>query len=92
MFEKSKAHGQLGDLHGVGGGTLAHLIAAAPEVQAVVAGKVVPDAAHEHDVLIGGIQRHGILLVLEIVHQAAACRLGDGGLGVGHADLMLAFT
>lgn len=63
---------QLGDLHGVGGGALADLIAAAPDVQTVVTGQILPDAAHEHGVLIAGVQRHGVPAAGQIVHQTAA--------------------
>ena len=67
---------QFRDLDAVGGSALADLIAAAPQAQAVFIGNVGTDTAHIDDVLSGGFQRHGVLLVLQIIHQ-----LDTGGGG-----------
>ena len=57
---------------------LADLIAAAPERQAVVVGQVRTDAADIDKILIGRVERHGILVVAEVVDQTAARRSGNG--------------
>ena len=63
---------QLGDLDGVGGGTLADLVAAAPQAQAVGIGQVGTDAADVDDILAGGVQGHGVLLGIQVIHQLDA--------------------
>ena len=65
-------HQQLRDLDGVGSGALADLIAAAPQAQAVVVRQVRTDTADEHNILIGGVQRHGVLQRVEIVNELHA--------------------
>jgi hypothetical protein len=74
--QRSSLHQQLHllhllrDLHRVHRRALADLVAAAPEGQAVAAaGDVLPDAAHPHQVLVGGVHRHGIEIVGGIVHH-----------------------
>ena len=79
-------HQQLRDLDGVGSGALADLIAAAPQAQAVVVRQVGTDTADEHNILIGGVQRHGVLLVFQVVHQLAAGSLGDDLPCLLHGD------
>ena len=79
---------QLGDLDGVGGRALAYLVAAAPDIQPVVRGQVVADASHEHQILVAGLQGHGIPLGGEIVHEAAAGGGGDQLTGTLHGDLL----
>ena len=60
---------EFGNLDGVGRGALPDLVAAAPQRQAVLVGQVVADAADEYDVLIAGLQRHGIALGREVIHE-----------------------
>ena len=74
---------QLSDLHSVGGCALSHLVAAAPQTDAAIIGEVGTDTAHEHQILAAGFQRHGILLILQIVHQ-----LHTGSLGQHFSDLL----
>ena len=68
---------QLRDLDGIGGSALADLVAAAPQTDAVLIGQIGTDTAHEDDVLIGGLQRHGIALIGQIIHQLDAGSLGN---------------
>ena len=79
-------HQQLRDLDAVGGGALADLVAAAPQAQAVGVGQVGTDTAHEHDVLSGGIQGHGVLLILQVIHQLHAGGLGQHLPGFLHGN------
>lgn len=58
-----------GDLHRVQCGTLADLIADAPEREAVGRGEVASDATHVHRVPTGSEQRHRIDLVARSVLQ-----------------------
>lgn len=79
-----------GDLHRVQGGTLADLIADAPEREAVGRGEVASDAAHVHRVPTGREQRHRIDLVARSVLQhdargrreGVACLFGEIGRSV----------
>ena len=73
-----KAHlsEQLRDLHSVGRCALANLVAAAPEGDAarhVRVGDVAPHASDPDEVLVGGVERHGVPVVRAygraIVHQ-----------------------
>ena len=73
-------------MDGVGGGAFADLVAAAPQAQAVGVGEVGADAADEDDVLVAGVQGHGVALIGQVVHQAAAGGVGDGFPGLGHGD------
>ena len=63
---------QLYNLDSVGSSALTNLVTAAPEADAAIIGQVGTDTAYEYDILIGGIQRHGILLLGKIIHQLYA--------------------
>ena len=82
---------QLGYLHGVGRGALAHLIAAAPDVEPALVGQVVADASDKDEVLILGVQRHGVFKSAQIVNElhAGGCRNDLAGALDGY--LLLGF-
>ena len=49
--------------------TLTDLVAAAPQAQTVGIGQIRTDTANKDQILAGGFQRHGILLVIQVVYQ-----------------------
>ena len=54
---------QFCDLDGIEGSALANLITAAPQGNAAIMDQVGSDTAHEHQILIGSFQRHGVALI-----------------------------
>ena len=62
-------HQQLCDLDSIGGSALTDLVAAAPQADAVFISQVRTDPANKDDVLIGSLQRHGILFIGQIIHR-----------------------
>ena len=83
---------QLQDLDSVCGSAFAYLIAAAPQIQCRIASQIFTDAAHPHQILIGGVQRRGIIPTLKIGDQLAAGEGGNGLVGLLDGDLSLVFT
>ena len=77
---------QFRDLDAVGGSALADLVAAAPEAEAIFVGQVGTDTSHIDDVLAGGIQRHGVLLVGQVIHQLHAGGILQHLPGLLHGD------
>ena len=63
---------QFCNLYCVGCCALADLVAAAPYIQAAIIGKILTDTSDKYQVLVGGIQRHRILLGIQIVYQLGA--------------------
>ena len=59
---------ELGDLNGVSCCAFSDLIAAAPDLQTIFIGEILADAANEHEILIGGIEGHGINLIAKIIY------------------------
>ena len=55
---------QFGNLDGIGGGTFAQLVAAAPQVQAAGIGQVLAKPTNQYQILCRGIQWHRILQIL----------------------------
>ena len=82
-------HKKLGDLNGIGGGTLTDLIPTAPKNDTLIVGQILTDTTHEDQILIAGIQRHGILLLGGIVHQNATGSSRNGSLDLIHGQLLL---
>ena len=72
----------LRDLDGVGRRALANLVAAAPErerAHALGRGEVATDAADVDEVLVGGLERHGIAARGGVVHDLHARRRLERG-------------
>ena len=77
---------QLGNLDRVGGGTLANLVAAAPEgdaAQLIRIGNIATHATNPDQILVGRVERHGPTVMralrVQIVHELDA-RSGGKGL------------
>ncbi len=83
---------QLGNLHGVGSGTLAKIVADAPERQAVGAGEIFADPANEHGIVAAAIGRHGINSSRQVVDDFDAGRRGKQLMCFGRSDLLLGFN
>ena len=77
---------QFSDLDGVGGSALADLVTAAPQADAALVGQVGTDPANEDDILVGGVQRHGVHLLGQVIHQLTAGSIGDHFPGLFHSD------
>jgi len=85
---------QFCNLDAVQGSALADLVAAAPQAQAVGVGQVGTDTANEDQILAGGLQRHGILLVSQVIHQlnAGSVLQNLAGFLYGNRAVKLSFT
>ena len=59
---------ELGDLDGISRCAFSDLIAAAPDLQTTLIGEILADAANEDEILIGGIEGHGINLIAKIIY------------------------
>ena len=60
------------NLQGIEGSAFADLVAAGPEVDAVFAVEIFPDAAYGHVGLVGSVQGHGVNHIFNIIHQHSA--------------------
>ena len=79
----------LGNLQGVESSAFANLVAADPEVQAVLDGLVLADAADFDIVLAGREERHRVDLLGRVVANDGTREGVDGLAGRLNADLIL---
>lgn len=66
---------QLGDLDGVQGGAFAQVVGDDPEVDGVVVGEIVADAAHQNVIGPGGVYGEGVLVLFRTVHDPNSGRI-----------------
>ena len=79
---------ELGNLHGVGRGALAQVVAGEPEVEGALLVGVAADAADEDVVAAGGVERHRVPAVGGVVDDDHAGRLGEQGAAVVRREVL----
>src|SRR4051794_9206058 len=80
---------ELGDLHGVEGGTLAEIVAHHPQAEPVLDGRILADPADVGRILADRLDRGDVAAVLALIDHHHSRRLPEDGTGLIGRDFIL---